>query len=149
MTHGTNIASDATLLHTIEYLDPIEYLGGNRRIVVDTSALLESRSGYAGGVPQLVMNCANALADNPLVIPKAVLNELTKHETTLCSRTIEVDFVAFAGEAPNVNHLVKRLQFAGLREWLSRRAALVTRLSRRLGELLLLWSQPERVGPRP
>lgn len=86
MTHGTNIASDATLLHTIEYLDPIEYLGGNRRIVVDTSALLESRSGYAGGVPQLVMNCENALADNPLVIPKAVLNELTKQTSARRAR---------------------------------------------------------------
>ncbi len=57
-------------------LDPKEYLAGKRRIVVDTSALLESREGYAGGVPQLVMNCADALANNPLVIPKAVLNEL-------------------------------------------------------------------------
>lgn len=61
----------------VENLDPREYLTGNRRVVVDSSALLETREHYAGGVPQLVMNCGEALAENPLVIPKAVLNELT------------------------------------------------------------------------
>lgn len=70
MSDGTDKTSD------IEVLDPKEYLQGNRRIVVDTQALLESRDGYAGGVPQLVCNCAEALAANPLVIPKAVINEL-------------------------------------------------------------------------
>lgn len=62
-------------------LDPREYLTGSRRIVVDTSALLESREGYAGGVPQLVMSCADELTANPLVIPKAVLNELTSQSS--------------------------------------------------------------------
>jgi hypothetical protein len=61
----------------VQVLDPREYLTGTRRIVVDTSALLESGERYAGGVPQLVMNCAEELESNPLVIPKAVLNELT------------------------------------------------------------------------
>lgn len=71
MTDGTDGALE------VEVLDPREYLAGKRRIVVDTSALLESREGYAGGLLQLVLNCAGALENNPLVIPKAVLNELT------------------------------------------------------------------------
>ncbi len=70
----------------IQVLDPREYLTGNRRIVVDTSALLESREGYAGGVPQLVMNCAEELENNPLVIPKAVLNELTNQTSAWRAR---------------------------------------------------------------
>ena len=69
--------TDSETTFDVVALDPREYLTGNRRIVVDTSALLESREGYAGGVPQLVVNCAEALAANPLVIPRAVLNELT------------------------------------------------------------------------
>ncbi|RPF29037.1 hypothetical protein EDD32_3591 [Georgenia muralis] len=71
------MADGARNTFDVEALDPRDYLTDNRRIVVDTSALLETREGYAGGVPQLVVNCAEALAANPLVIPKAVLNELT------------------------------------------------------------------------
>ncbi|AXT84669.1 hypothetical protein C6I20_05330 [Aeromicrobium sp. A1-2] len=63
--------------YAVSLIDPTEYLRGNRRIVVDTSALLENREGYAGGMPQMVVNCAEALESNPLVIPRAVLNELT------------------------------------------------------------------------
>lgn len=72
------MARDIDYVRDVAVLDPKEYLSGNRRIVVDTSVLLESKEGYAGGVPQLVMNCADTLVDNPLVIPKAVLNELTR-----------------------------------------------------------------------
>ncbi|MFB8146670.1 hypothetical protein ACFC1W_07985 [Microbacterium sp. NPDC056003] len=76
MANSTHPATDVALL------DPNEYLRGNRRIVVDTSALLEGRDGYAGGVPQLIMNSADALAHNPLVIPRAVLNELTNQTSS-------------------------------------------------------------------
>lgn len=76
MVGGADFSLDVALL------DPTEYLSGNRRIVVDTSALLEGRGGYSGGVPQLVMNCANALMANPLVIPKAVINELTRQASS-------------------------------------------------------------------
>ena len=70
----------------VQVLDPREYLEGKRRIVVDTSVLLESREGYRGGVPQLVMNCAEALVNNPLVIPRAVLNELTSQTSVRRAR---------------------------------------------------------------
>ena len=80
------MADDTDKTFDVAVLDPKEYLKGNRRIVVDTSALLESREGYAGGVPQLVMNCAEALAANPLVIPKAVINELTNQTSTRRAR---------------------------------------------------------------
>lgn len=68
--------TDGNYENEVTLIDPKGYLRGNRRIVVDTSALLESREGYSGGVPQLVMNCSEELTSNPLVIPKAVLNEL-------------------------------------------------------------------------
>lgn len=80
MTNDTNNALDVAVL------DPKEYLKGNRRIVVDTSALLEGRDGYAGGVPQMVVNCAKDLEANPLVIPKAVINELTNQTSTRRAR---------------------------------------------------------------
>lgn len=81
-TESLAMADGADYLLDVALLDPKEYLSGTRRIVVDTSVLLEGRDGYSGGVPQLVMNCANALVNNPLVIPKAVLNELTRQASS-------------------------------------------------------------------
>lgn len=83
--HSTMVR-DSENTFQVAAVDPNDYLKGNRRIVVDTSVLLENREGYAGGLPQLVMNCAEALEANPLVIPKAVINELTSQTSNWRAR---------------------------------------------------------------
>lgn len=72
----------------LELLDPVDFVGPDGRLLIDTSVFMDDKPERRGGMKALLERCADAirLNKNPIVIPTDVVEELAKQ-----SRKVDPD----------------------------------------------------------
>ncbi|MEI2784602.1 MAG: hypothetical protein V9E82_02710 [Candidatus Nanopelagicales bacterium] len=80
-------------------LDPVQFVGSNCRVFVDTNVFMETRPRYTGGLKALFERCSEAIQrnNNPVVVPTKVQDELRVNKRKL--RTSRPESAAKAANA--------------------------------------------------
>lgn len=72
----------------IEIVNPVDFVGVDGRLLIDTSVFMDDDPTRKGGLKSLLMHCGETIrrVDNPIVIPSDVVEELTRQ-----SRKVDAD----------------------------------------------------------
>lgn len=64
----------------VQLLDPVEFLGPQRRLFIDTNIFMDTNPNRAGGLKRLFERGKHAILtnNNPIIVPTKVVSELTK-----------------------------------------------------------------------
>lgn len=74
-----------------QWMDPVQFVQPQGRLLIDTNVFMETRPSYSGGLKPLFKRCEEAILtnSNPIVVPTKVQDELSKNSVRLRSKEPE------------------------------------------------------------